>query len=144
MSTQSFPTKKLLTLAWARRIADVALAAAEARKLEQLVIVVADDAGTLMHLLRQDGAEPAAVDIGIAKARTAAIFRRPTLHWKELLLEGKYWVLGMPNMTPVEGGQPIIVDGQTIGGLGIAGASGVLDTEIGTEALAVLRDRSAS
>jgi glc operon protein GlcG len=78
------------------------------------------------------------VDIGIAKARTAAIFRRATKHWKETLLEGKLWVLGMPNMTPVEGGQPIVVDGQTIGGLGIAGASGALDTEIGTIALAVL------
>lgn len=139
MSTPSFPTKKVLTLAWGRRLAEAALAAAEERRLEQLVIVVTDDAGTLLYLMRQDGAEPAAVDIGIAKARTAALFRRPTRHWKELLLEGKHWVLAMPNLTPVEGGQPIVVDGQTIGGIGIAGASGVIDTEIGTTALAILQ-----
>jgi glc operon protein GlcG len=138
MGKESLPTKKVLTLEWARKMADAALAAATQRQLNTLVITVVDDAGVLLYLLRQDGAEPAAVDIGIAKARTAAIFRRPTKHWKDTLLEGKLWVLGMPNMTPVEGGQPIVVDGQTIGGLGIAGASGALDTEIGTIALAVL------
>jgi uncharacterized protein GlcG (DUF336 family) len=138
MGKESLPTKKVLTLEWARKMAEAALAAATQRQLDTLVITVVDDAGILLYLLRQDRAEPAAVDIGIAKARTAAIFRRATKHWKETLLEGKLWVLGMPNMTPVEGGQPIVVDGQTIGGLGIAGASGALDTEIGTIALAVL------
>jgi glc operon protein GlcG len=138
MGKESLPTKKVLTLEWARKMADAALAAATQRQLNTLVITVVDDAGVLLYLLRQDGAEPAAVDIGIAKARTAAIFRRPTKHWKDTLLEGKLWVLAMPNMTPVEGGQPIVVDGQTIGGLGIAGASGVLDSEVGTIALAVL------
>lgn len=139
MSQPSFPTKRVLTLAWARRIADAALAAAEERHLEQLVVAVVDDGGTLLHLMRQDCAEPAAVAIGIAKARTAAIFRRPTRHWKELLVEGKLWVLGMPDMTPIEGGQPIVIEGEIIGGLGIAGASGALDTEIGSAALAVLQ-----
>jgi glc operon protein GlcG len=138
MGKESLPTKKVLTLEWARKMGDAALAAATQRQLDTLVVTVVDDAGILLYLLRQDRAEPAAVDIGIAKARTAAIFRRATKHWKETLLEGKLWVLGMPNMTPVEGGQPIVVDGQTIGGLGIAGASGALDTEIGTIALAVL------
>src|ERR1700723_627367 len=138
MGKELLPTKKVLTLEWARKMAEAALAAATQRQLDTLVVTVVDDAGVLLYLLRQDRAEPAAVDIGIAKARTAAIFRRATKHWKETLLEGKLWVLGMPNMTPVEGGQPIVVDGQTIGGVGIAGASGVLDTEIGTIALAVL------
>ena len=138
MGIESLPTKKVLTLEWARKIGDAALAAAVQKQLNKLVVTVVDDAGVLLYLVRQDGAEPAAVDIGIAKARTAAIFRRATKHWKETLLEGKTWVLGMPNMTPVEGGQPIVVDGHTIGGVGIAGASGVLDTEIGTLALAVL------
>ena len=138
MGIESLPTKKVLTLEWARKIGDAALAAATQRQLDKIVITVVDDSGVLLYLLRQDGAEPAAVDIGIAKARTAAIFRRATKHWKETLLEGKLWVLGMPNMTPIEGGQPIVVDGKTIGAVGIAGASGALDTEIGTLALAVL------
>jgi len=138
MNTEALPTKKILTLEWARKIGDAALIAAVDQKLDSIVIAVVDDAGMLLYLLRQDSAEPAAVDIGIAKARTAALFRRATKHWKETLLEGKLWVLGMPNMTPVEGGQPVVVDGKVIGALGIAGASGVLDTQIGTAALAVL------
>ena len=143
MSLESLPTKKVLTLEWARRIGDAALAAARERQLDRIVVTIVDDAGVLMYLLRQDDAEPAAVDIGIAKARAAAIFRRATKHWKDTLLEGKTWVLGMPNMTPVEGGQPIVVDGRVLGGLGIAGASGALDTEIGTVALGVLGQGTA-
>jgi glc operon protein GlcG len=138
MSVEALPTKRVLTLEWARMLGDAAHAAAVARNLSSVVIVVVDDAGRPMYLLRQDAAEPAAVDIGIAKARTAALFKRATKHWKETLLEGKLWVLGMPNMTPVEGGQPIVVGGDVIGALGIAGASGAIDTEIGTAALAVL------
>jgi glc operon protein GlcG len=138
MSLESLPTKKILTLEWARRIGEAAHAAAIALKLDSVVVTVVDDAGILLYLLRQDGAEPAAVDIGIAKARTAAIFRRATKHWKETLLEGKLWVLGMPNMTPIEGGQPIVANGKVIGAPGVAGASGALDTQIGSAALAVL------
>lgn len=138
MSIEVLPTKRVLTLEWARKLGDAAHAAAIARNLNSVVIVVVDEAGRPWYLLRQDAAEPAAVDIGIAKARTAALFKRATKHWKETLLEGKLWVLGMPNMTPVEGGQPIVVGGEVIGALGIAGASGVIDTEIGTAALAVL------
>lgn len=138
MKLPPLPTKKVLTLEWARAIGDAAYRAALEKNLDKLVIAVADDGGRLIYLLRQDNAEPAAVDIGVAKARTAALFTKTTKHWKELLLDGKLWVLGMPNMTPVEGGQPIVVDGRTIGGLGIAGASGVLDTEIGNAALAVI------
>ena len=138
MSLSPLPTRQVLTLEWARALGDAALDAALDRKLDIIVIAIADESGRLMYLLRQDHAEPAAVDIGIAKARTAAIFMKPTKHWKELLLEGKLWVLGMPNMAPIEGGQPIVVNGYTVGGLGIAGASGAVDTEIGTTALAAV------
>ncbi len=138
MATPQLPHKPVLTLQLARLMAETALTAANEKDLNRLVVAIADDGGRLICLLRQDDAEPAAVDIGIAKARTAALFKKATKHWKDTLLEGKWWVLGMPNMTPVEGGQPIIVDGHTIGGIGVAGASGALDTEIGTIALSVL------
>ena len=130
------PLKRVLTLAAARTIAEAALADAEQRGLSSLVVTVVDDGGRLFVLLRQDHAEPAAVDIGIAKARTAAIFMKATKEWKERLLSGATWVLGMPNLTPIEGGQPIVVEGRVIGAVGIAGASGPLDTEIGSAALA--------
>lgn len=138
MTSINLPSKKILTLEAARAIGDVALAEATKRGLKKLVVVVTDDAGRLIFLARQDEAEPAAIEIGIAKARSAAIFQKPTKEWKERLLSGATWVLAMPNLTPVEGGLPILVDGMIVGGVGIAGASGVLDTEIGTAAVRAL------
>jgi glc operon protein GlcG len=140
LKTDSLPIKRVLTLAAAREIAEVALREAIQRGFNHLVIVVVDDGGRLILLLRQDDAEPAAVDIGIAKARTAAIFKKPTKEWKEKLLAGNTWVLAMPNMTPVEGGIPIVVEGRVIGAVGIAGAKGVADTEIGLAGIAIFQD----
>jgi glc operon protein GlcG len=143
MKTDSLPSKKVLTLEAAREIADGALAEAVKRGFNHLVIVVVDDGGRLIFLLRQDDAEPAAVDIGIAKARTAAIFKKPTKEWKEKLLAGNNWVLAMPNMTPIEGGIPIFVENRVIGAIGIAGAKGSADTEIGLASLALLQNGQA-
>jgi glc operon protein GlcG len=138
MLKDELPTRHVLTLAVAQRLVAAGLAEAAARGLAHLVVGVCDEAGRLVAFARQDGAEPAAIDMCIAKARTAAIFTRPTKEWKERLLAGHTWVLGMPNMHPIEGGQNIVVAGQTVGGIGIAGGSGVLDTEIGSAALAAV------
>jgi uncharacterized protein GlcG (DUF336 family) len=130
------PIRHVLTLAVAQRLVAAGLTQAEMRGLSHLVVGVCDEAGRLVAFARQDDAEPAAIDICVAKARTAAIFTRPTKEWKERLLAGNTWVLGMPNMHPIEGGQNIVVAGRTVGGLGIAGGSGVLDSEIGAAVLA--------
>jgi len=134
----TLPVKSVLTLECAQRLADTALRLALEKGLTNLVIAVVDDGGHLVVLLRQDQAEPAAVEIGIEKARTAALTRKATKVFKQMLLDGKTWVLGMPGITPVEGGQPISVSGATIGGIGVAGASGDIDTEIGSGALSAL------
>ena len=139
MKINNLPTKKVLTLEAAREMAEAALSEAVKKGFNQLVITIVDDGGRLMFLLRQDNAEPAAVDIGIAKARAAAIFKKPTKAWKEKLLEGNTWVLAMPNMTPVEGGIPIVVDDRVIGAISVAGAKGAADTEIAVAGLAILQ-----
>lgn len=136
MLEDELPTRHLLTLAVAQRLVAAGLDEAGARGLTHLVVGVCDEAGRLIAFARQDDAEPAAIDICIAKARTAAIFTRPTKDWKERLLAGNTWVLGMPSMHPIEGGQNIVVGGRTVGGIGIAGGSGTLDTEIGSAVLA--------
>jgi glc operon protein GlcG len=130
------PTRPFLTLGVAQRIVDAALAEAERQNLTHLVVAVCDSSGRLIAFARQDEAEPAAIDMCTAKARTAAIFRRSTKEWKQRLLDGNTWVLGMPNMHPIEGGQQIVVGGHTVGAIGIAGGTGALDTEIGSSAIA--------
>ena len=138
MLEDELPTRYFLTLAVAQRLADAALAEASKRNLNHLVVAVCDESGRLVAFARQDDAEPAAIDMCLAKARTAAIFTRPTKEWKERLLAGNTWVLGMPNMHPIEGGQNIVVGGHTVGAIGIAGGSGVLDTDIGSAAIAAV------
>lgn len=136
MLADELPQRPFLTLAIARRIVDAAVAEATKRELTHLVVGVCDASGRLVAFARQDDAEPAAIDMCIAKARTAAIFTRATKEWKQRLLDGNTWVLGMPNMHPIEGGQQILAGGHTVGAIGIAGGTGALDTEIGGAALA--------
>ena len=136
MLEDELPVRHSLTLAVAQRMVEACLAEAVARGLTQLVIGVCDEGGRLIAFARQDDAEPAAVDICTAKARTAALFTRHTKEWKERLLAGNTWVLGMPGMHPIEGGQNIVVAGRTIGALAVAGGSGTIDTEIATTVLA--------
>lgn len=140
MIEDRLPTRHVLTLALAQEIVAAALRECEQRGLSKMVVGVTDESGRLIAFARQDDAEPAAIEMCTAKARTAAIFTRPTKVWKERLLAGDTWVLGMPNMHPIEGGQNIALAGRTIGGLGIAGGSGQLDTEIGQAALAAVLD----
>lgn len=132
------PTRPFLTLAVARDIVDAGLAEARSRELNKLVVAVCGADGRLIAFARQDDAEPAAIEMCIVKARTAAIFTKDTRVWKHRLLDGDTWVLGMPDMHPVEGGQNIVVAGYTVGAIGVGGGSGVLDTEVGQAALAAV------
>ena len=136
----SLPTKKVLTLKAARAIGEAALAAAEKKGYNHLVISVVDDGGRLLFLLRQDSAEPAAVDIGIAKARTSAITKKPTKWWSDMLHNGVYSFLGMPNVTPVDGANPISIDGQVVGAISASGGTGEEDNEICLAGIAALQN----
>jgi len=130
MLEDQLPTRYFLTLAVAQKMVDAALRAATERGLDHLVVGVCDASGRLIAFARQDGAEPAAIGMCLSKASTAAIFCRDTKEWKERLLSGATWVLGMPDMHPIEGGRVITAGGRPVGAIGIAGGSGVLDSEI--------------
>ena len=134
----SLPTKPTLTLEVARGLAERALETATKKGIEYMVISVVDDGGHLIVLLRPDHAEVAAVEIGIAKARTAAITRKPTRWWMEMLDSGVHAFLKMPNVTPVSGAFPLIVNGKVIGAISAAGGSFDDDDEVCAGALAML------
>jgi uncharacterized protein GlcG (DUF336 family) len=95
----TLPTKRVLTLDVARLLAEAALKAAAEKNINYLVISIVDDGGYLITLSRQSGAELAAVEIGIAKTRTAAITRKPTQWWTDQLHNGVYAFLAMPGVT---------------------------------------------
>lgn len=138
INIDSLPTKKVLTLEAASAISDTALKAATEKNINYLVISIVDDGGHLIALSRQNGAELAAVEIGIAKARTAAITRKSTQWWTDQLHNGVYAFLAMPGVTPVGGAHPIVIDGQVVGAISTAGGSFDVDNDICRTALAIL------
>lgn len=123
------PTKQVLTLEAAKKIA--AATEAEAKKRgATVVIAVVDDGGYLLVLERLDDAQVASVDVGIAKARTAAIFRRPSRVFEDQVKNGRIAALALPGAVALQGGVPIIVDGKVIGAVGVSGNSPQEDEDI--------------
>ena len=123
------PTKEVLTLDAAKKIA--AAAEAEAKKRgATVVIAVVDDAGYLLVLERLDDTQVASVDVGIAKARTAAIFRRPSKVFEDQIRDGRVAALALTGATPLQGGIPIIINGKAIGAIGVSGNSPQEDEDI--------------
>jgi len=129
-------TKLTLTLADAKAIAAAAEAYAESHQLKVSIAIV-DESAYLQHLLRMDGA-PYLSDEGAAeKARTAAQSGQPTTFFEEPLNAGRFSMLKMP-LYPVEGGIPVIADGQCAGAIGVAGALPKLDAAIAEAGLTAL------
>jgi uncharacterized protein GlcG (DUF336 family) len=123
------PVKKVLTLDAAKKIA--AAAEAEAKKRgATVVIVVVDDGGHLLLLERLDDTQVASVEVGIGKARTAAIFRRPSKVFEDQVREGRVAALALPGATPLQGGVPIVHEGKVIGAIGVSGNTPQEDEDI--------------
>jgi glc operon protein GlcG len=122
-------TRPMLTLEDCHKIS--AAAEAEAKKNNWIVaIAILDDGGHPLHLVRMDGASPFNARTATAKARTAAETRRSTLVWEERIKAGRTAMLGMPGITPVQGGLPIIVEGTCVGGIGVSGVQSHEDEQI--------------
>jgi glc operon protein GlcG len=129
-------TRPMLTLEDCRKI--TAAAEAEARKNNwNVCIAILDDGGHLLHLARMDGASPANARIAIEKGRTAAETRRSTTSWQERIAK-RPELLNMPQVTPVQGGLPIMVEGTCVGGVGISGVQSHEDEQIAAAGIKAL------
>ena len=127
----------MLTLEDCKKIS--AAAEAEARKNNwNVCVAILDDGGHLLHLFRMDGATPANARIAIAKGRTSAETRRSTAMWEERIKSGRTAMLRMPGVTPIQGGLPIVVDGECIGAVGVSGVQSHEDEQIAKAGIAVL------
>jgi glc operon protein GlcG len=121
--------KKVLSFAAAQRIAAVAADAARAKGVG-VVIAVVDDGGHLILLHRLDDTQVASVNVGIGKARTAAIYRRPSREFEEQIRAGRIAALALADSTPLQGGVPIRLDGKVIGAIGVSGDTPQVDEAI--------------
>lgn len=121
--------KKVLTLEAAEKVAAAAQEEAK-RKNATVVIVVVDDGGYPLVVKRLNDTQVASVEVGIGKARTAAIFRRPSRDFEEQIKNGRVASLVLPGATPLQGGLPLIHEGKTIGAIGVSGNTPQEDEDI--------------
>jgi len=129
-------TKPCRTLEDCKKIG--AACEAEARKNNwNVVIAILDDGGHLLWLARMDGATPANAEIALGKARTAAVTRRSTKTWEDRISGGRLSMLAMP-VLPVQGGVPILHEGQCVGAVGVSGVQSHEDEQIANTGIASL------
>ena len=135
---EDLPTKPVLSLAVARKVA----AAAEKHAVENkwnVCIAIVDDGGHLIYFQRLDGTQTGSVQVSQRKAQTAISFKRPTKVFEEGVAGGRNALLGLPGAVPLEGGVPLVVDGQMIGAIGVSGVTAQQDgmiAQAGADALA--------
>ncbi len=116
-------------------------AAAAAHALANLwavTIATVDDGGHLLWLQRGDGAAPISAQIGQAKARTAALGRRESRVYEEMINQGRVSFLSAPLDGMLEGGVPIMVNGQCVGAVGVSGVKSTEDAQIANAGIAAL------
>ena len=131
-------TKSVLTLSDLCLIAQ----AAEAEALTHqwpVTIAIVDDGGHLLWLQRLDGAAPISAHIAPSKARTAALGRRDSKVYEDMVNQGRVSFLSAPGIDGLlEGGVPVMVDGQCVGAVGVSGAKSSEDVQIARAGIAAL------
>ena len=131
------PTKPVLTLEAAKKLAAAAEEEAVKNKWN-MVIAIVDDGGNLLYLQRLDGTQTGSIDVALQKAKTAVHFKRPSKALEDAVTGGRTVVLALGAM-PIEGGLPLMVDDKLIGAIGVSGATAQQDGQVakaGADALA--------
>lgn len=133
-SPAELPTKKYLNLAVVKTL--VAAAEAEEQRLHvEVTLCIVDENGNLLFLEKADSAPVITLQWAQKKARHAAFYKSPSREGAELLKKGNLDVLTYPEFFPNQGGLPIQVDGQTLGGMAASGAKPEIDEAVVQAAL---------
>jgi len=114
--------RKTLALEGAKKVAAAAIAEAK-KNNEGGAIAIVDDGGNLLYLERIDGTFPAGAMISIGKARTAALFKKPTSAFEDIIKNGRTAMVALQDFTPLQGGVPLELDGRVVGAIGVSGAA---------------------
>jgi glc operon protein GlcG len=131
-------SKQVLTLDDVKKIAAAAEAEARANNWAVTISIV-DDGGHLLWLHRMDGAAPISASIAPAKAKTAALGRRETKIYEDMINNGRFSFMTAPVLEGMlEGGVPIVVDGQYVGAVGVSGVKSSEDVQIAKAGIAAL------
>jgi len=132
-------TRSMMTLSDVRTIAQAAEAEAVANQWA-VTIAIVDDGGHLLWLQRLDGAAPISAHIAPAKARTAALGRRESKVYEDVINQGRASFLSAPALDGMlEGGVPVLVGGQCVGAVGVSGVKSTEDAQVARAGIAALR-----
>lgn len=121
--------KKGLNLEGAKKVIAAAVAEARIKNAPGGAIAVVDEGGNLVAVERLDNTFAAGANISIGKARTAVLFKRPTKFFEDVINKGRTAMTALNDFTPLQGGIPIVVDGQIIGAVGVSGAASAQQDE---------------
>ena len=124
----------------AKKAAAAALAEA-AKNHWNMAVAVVDPNGTLVYYEKMDNTQLGSANVAVDKARSAALYKRPTKAFQDALASGGAGmrVLGLQGAVPVEGGVPIIADGKIIGAIGVSGANSDQDGQCAVAGAAVIK-----
>ncbi len=129
MSAANLPSKKYLNLAGIKTM--VVAAEAKAKELNvEVTICIVDESGNLLFLEKADGASLNTIQFAQKKARHAAFYRQPSKEGAEAVKKGNLEVLSFPDFFPNQGGLPILIDGQILGGIAASGAKSEIDEQV--------------
>jgi glc operon protein GlcG len=133
-------TKQVLTLEGAKLAGEAAAKYAKENGAAPSIAVV-DDGGHLLYFTRSETSFAAGANVSIGKARTAAIFKKPTSDFEETINKGRFTMTALSDFTPLQGGVPIIHGGHVIGAIGVSGAkSAQQDEEVARAGAVVVAD----
>jgi glc operon protein GlcG len=121
--------KRVLTLSEAKAVAAAAVQAAVQAQAPGGAIAVVDDGGHVVYVERLDGTFAAAAPLSIEKARSAAVFQRPTADFENAIRNGRVSLVANAELLPLQGGVPIVIGGQVVGAVGVSGAASAQQDE---------------
>ena len=120
--------KHALTLEGAKQVGEAAMKFARENGASPSVAVV-DEGGYLLYFVRPENSFAAGANVSIGKARTSAIFKKPTRDFEDTINKGRFTMTALPDFTPLQGGVPIVHEGQIIGAIGCSGAKSAQQDE---------------
>jgi uncharacterized protein GlcG (DUF336 family) len=138
VGAEELPKKPAISLSVARQVAAAAEKHARENKWNVCIAIV-DDGGHLVYFQRMDGVQTGSVLVSQRKAQTAIAFKRPTKVFEEGVAGGRNALIALPGAVPLEGGVPLVADGQMIGAIGISGVTAQQDgmiAQAGADSLA--------
>ena len=140
-AAEGIAAKYVLTLDGARKVGEAAMAFAKVNEAAPSIAVV-DEGGHLLYFVRSEQSFAAGANVSIGKAHTSAIFKKATKDFEDVINKGRFTMTALPDFTPLQGGVPILHEGQIVGAIGVSGAkSAQQDEEIAKAGAAAIEEK---